>query len=272
MFCLALLNEVPPDHSPLAEQLASAGVLGRIAAALQLQLQQHIAPVWPYAQGAQVRDASADPSSVSSTETPATITPSLEDAPGAEAYHDDESDGQPDIFLGLDTVSDVDGATEALSHEGGEVCGDPECNGWTTVPSGLASYPTGVSPGQQIATEVCNPVQDRSYPVDLGDGGAPVMVSDFCYPAYFDTTLTGPTTYGEDKCGLPRVEPFQRSAGGYHLVRNADGSGEAQAFGDCPKADRIRAGKHAPGSRPARRGAPVKAHDPEATGPLPAAG
>jgi hypothetical protein len=265
VLCVALVNATPADHSPLAGQLAGAGVLARIAAALQVQLQQHVAPVWPYATGAIVREASG-PSDVGASETPATITPTLADAPGDIAYHDNEDDGIPDEFLGLDTCNTLDDVTEAISHENAEVCGDPPCNVWITVPAGLAAYPQGVSAGQQIAQELSDPVQDRSYPIDLGDGGPPVMVSDFCYPAYFDTSLTGPTTYGEDKCGLPRIEPFQRSSGGYQLVRNADGSGETQAMGKIHprKLDRAKQ----PSSRLHRRGVRP---DPDRTGPLPAA-
>jgi hypothetical protein len=251
MLCFVLINAVPAGHSALGDQLTPA-YLGRVAAAMQLQMTRDVAPYWPGAAGAVVRVGS-DSSDVGAQETPVTISPTLADAPGAIAFHDDEADGIPDEFLGLDTCSTLDDVSSALSHENAEVAGDPECDQWTPVPAGLPSYPTGVAAGQLIATELSDPVQDRSYPVDLGDGGAPVMVSDFCLPSYFTAAGDGPTTFGET-LGMARVEPFGRSPGGYQLVQNADGSGETQAFGDCPRADRLRAGKHATTSRPARRG------------------
>lgn len=253
MISIALLNTVPFDHSALAAQLTPPA-LARIAAALQIQAQQHVAQYWPNASGAKVRTIS-DSSELQPTDSPAYIVPTLDDAPGAEAYHDDAGT-DPDSFLALDTVSDVADVTTAQSHENCEIFGDPECNLWKTVPAELPAYPKGVIAGQQIALEISDPVQDRSYAIDLKDGGPVVMVSDFCLPAYFDTSMTGPTTYCEAAGLAPRIEPFQRSAGGYQLVRNADGSGETQAFGRISPAKLVKA-RH-PKSRLARRGIKVQ--------------
>lgn len=266
MLCVVMLNGVPADHSDLAAQLTPAW-LARAAAGLQKQLREHVAPAWPYAQGAVVRvGAGAD--DVADAETPCFIVANLDD-PNAEAYHADEGNGQPDEYMGLDTVATLDDVTSAIGHENDEVCGDPECDQWVTVPSGIA-LPNGLTPGMQIAREVCDPIQDRTYPIDLGDGGAPIIVPDFVLPAYFDLTITGPTSYGEAACGLPRLEPFNRTSGGYQLARNADGSGETQVFGYMPPHRRMKARHHS--SRTYRRGLRVGPSTPPRTSTPPQGG
>lgn len=240
MLCVVLLNEVDPSHSPLAAQL-TADWLARAAAALQTQLQRDVAPVWPYAQGAVVRVGSG-PSDLGAMETPMRITPTL-DVPDAVAYHDD-ANGYPDEFLGLDTCNALADVTSAIGHENDEVCGDPNCDQWVAVPSGLV-LPQGLVAGMQIAKETSDPLQDRSYEID----GIPV--SDFVYPAYFDVSISGPTSYGEAQGG-PRLEPFARTSGGYQIARQGDGSGETQFFGYMPEHKKKRARHHR--SRQFRRG------------------
>lgn len=235
-FCLALLNETPASHSPLAAELTAAW-LAQIAAALQTQLREHIAPVWSYATDAVCR-VCAGPTDLGLGEVPMRYLPELPDAPGAIAYHDDAG-GYPDEFLGLDTCSGLDEVGSATSHENAEVCGDPNCDQWAAITSGPMT-------GKELAYELCDPLQDRSYRV----GG--MLVSDFVYPAYFDPGLKGPTSYGEDKLGSPRLEPFARTSGGYQIVRNADGTGETQVFGAIPPL-RYRRAHHA-SSRLAKRG------------------
>lgn len=232
MISVVLINNVPASASALAAQLTPEW-LARCARALEIQLTQHLAPSWPYAVGSAVR-VGAGPSDLQLTDTPCNIIPSANDGGQEEAWHADELDGTPDSFLALDECRTLDDATEGLSHEQCEIIGNPWCSDFVTVPSGL-TLPAGVAAGQQVAHEISDPVQDRSYPVDLGDGQPPILVSDFVLPAYFDTSVSGPTTYGEAVCGLPRVEPFSRTSGGYQIVRNADGSGETQAFGAQPR-------------------------------------
>lgn len=227
MICLVLLNEVDPSHSPLAAQLTPEW-LTACAVALQTQLVRDVGPVWPYGQGAIVRVGSG-PDDVGQAEVPARILASLPDAPGAIAYHDDAG-GYPDVFLGLDTCSLLTEVSSALSHEACEMSADPNCDQWVTVPSGIA-LPDGLTAGQQIALEVCDPLQDRVY--TIGD----VTLSDFCLPAYFalGPTPDGPTSF----TGQPLAQ-FGRTFGGYQLVRNADGSGEAQVMGAMPEYRRKR--------------------------------
>ncbi len=218
---VALINRVPASHSALAA-LLTFGWMQELAASLQVQLQRDVAPFWPYAQDATVRFA-CSPRDVQPGEVPATIQPTMDDAPGDIAYHDDAG-GLPDEFLASDTCQSLDDLSKALSHENCEVCGDPMCDQWVTLPSGIA-LPAGVVAGQQVARENCDPIQERSY--RIGE----IAVSDFLTPAYFDPTISGPTSYGET-IGLPRVAPLSCLPGGYWLLRNADGSGESQLFGE----------------------------------------
>lgn len=249
MLCVVLLNEVPADHSDLAAQL-TPDWLARAAAGLQKQLREHVAPAWPYAQDAVVR-VGANATDFGDAETPCHIVATLDD-PEAEAFHADEDDGQPDEYMGIDTVATTDDITGAIGHENDEVCGDPECDQWVTVPDGI-DLPSGLlTSGMQIAREICDPLQDRTYPIDLGDGGPPIIVPDFVLPPYFSVALSGPTSYGEAACGYARLAPFGRTSGGYQLARNGDGSGETQVFGYMPPHRRMKA-KHR-SSRTYRRG------------------
>lgn len=260
MLCVVLLNEVPADHSDLAAQI-TPDWLARAAAGLQKQLREHVAPAWPYAQDAVVRVGSGA-ADVGDAETPCFIVANLDD-PGAVAEHSDQADGQPDEYMGIDTVATLDDITGAISHENGEVSGDPGCDQWVTVPDGI-DLPSGLlKTGMQIAHEVSDPIQDRTYTIDLGDGGSPIVVADFVLPPYFDLTLSGPTSYGEAACGYARIAPFGRTSGGYQLARNSDGTGETQVFGYMPPHKRMKA-KH-PSARTYRRGLRVAPSTPPRT-------
>lgn len=222
---LALLNLTPPDHSPLAAQMTAAW-LTRAATALTMQLSQHVAPHWPGAVGASVRVATL--AGLEPGESPFQFVPSLPDQPGDIAFHYD-ANGLPDAFEAIDTCATLDDVSCAAGHEGCEIPGDPNCDQWVTR-----------SDGRQQAVEVCDPVQARRYGIDLGDGEAPVQVSDFVLPTYFSDHGTGPTTYLELIGQAPRVEPFAIAQGGYALVRNGDGSGETEVFGTMTPARAMR--------------------------------
>lgn len=247
MLCVAILNEVDPSHSPLAAQI-TAGWLTRAAAAFQLQLREHVAPYYSYAAGAVVRVCS-EPSDLGDAEDPLRIIASDPSAPGAEAYHSFDG-GHPDEFLMTDTVNTLDDVSGAAAHENAETSGDATCDKYVTVPSGI-TLPTGLVAGMQIALEVSDPLQDRLYPIDLGDSQPPIMVADFVLPPYFDVSLSGPTSYGETRGG-PRLAPFDRTSGGYQIARQGDGSGETQIFG-CVPGHKLSRARH-PHSRWYRRG------------------
>lgn len=252
-FCFVVVNECDPASSPLAAQITQA-FLARAASAFQTQLRDHVAPHWPLAAGATFR-VGTGASDVGTGEIPDAIVANDPSAPGAMAYHYDTPDGVPDAYSMVDTMSGLGDLTEAMSHEHAEIVGDPNCDQYATVPKGIP-LPSGIRAGMQVAREIGDPLQDRSYPIDLGDGLPPIVVSDFALPAYFDVELAGPTSYGEAMGWSPRVLPFGRTPGGYQIARNADGSGETQVFGCVPdwKLARARRGR----GRWARRGLIVR--------------
>lgn len=221
---LALLNLAPAGSSALAAQISDAWMT-RLAMALQIQLDQHIAPHWPGAVGANVR--ACVPEQLQPGESPFQFLPSLPDQPGDIAYHYD-ANGLPDAFEALDTVATLDDVSLAASHEGGEITGDPNCDQWVPRPD-----------GKQQAVEVCDPVQARKYGIDLGDGLPPIQVSDFVLPSYFGKGET-PTTYLEIIGQGEHIEPLGIAQGGYALVRNGDGSGETQVYGTMTPARALR--------------------------------
>lgn len=231
MINVVIINNVPASESGLAAALTPTW-LDRCATALTIQLLQHVAPYWAYALDSSVRVGSG-PADLEVGDNPCNIIASAGGG-NAEAWHDDELNGVPDAFLVLDQCRSLDDATSGMSHEFCEIAGNPQCVSWVTAPSGIV-LPSGLVAGKQIAHEISDPVQDRGYTIDLGDGQAGIYVSDFVLPAYFDLTLTGPTTYGEAALGLPRVDPFGRTDGGYQIARNPDGTGEADVFGAEPR-------------------------------------
>ena len=207
---LALLNLTPPDHSPLAAQMTGAWMI-RLARALTIQLQAHVAPHWPGAVGACV-EVAASAGDFRPGESPFQFLPSLPDQPGDIAYHYD-ANGVPDAFEAVDTCGTLADLETAASHEACEIPGDPNCDQWVPRPD-----------GKQQAVEICDPVQARRYGIDLGDGLPPVQVSDFVLPTYFSSSTIGPTTYLELVGKGAHVDPFAIAQGGYALVRNADGT------------------------------------------------
>ena len=234
MICIVLLNEVPASHSTLAAQLTPAW-LESAAADLQAQLRDDVAPYWPAAEGAVVR-VGAGKHDVGAAEIPFRIVPTLPDAPDAIAYHD-FAGGFPDAFLGLDTCSTVDDVAEALSHENVEIVGDPTCDAWRPFAG-----------GGEIALELCDPVQSRSY------RGASVSLSDFVLPSFFDASLAAPRTFLAAQGKANDVDADAIAPGGYEIRRDAAGN-ESQVFGLVP-AHRLARARH-PSSRWHRRGVRV---------------
>ncbi len=250
MYCFVLIRQLDTDTSPLAAQVTPEW-LARTAAGLTKDLQQTVAQFWPEAAGAVVRVGSG-PSDVGPDEIPAFITPTTPE-PGAIAYHSDDGSAKPFIVLALDTVSTLQEAQEALSHEFDETIADAPCNRWADNGA-----------GEESAFEICDPVESNSYPVDLGDGGDPVWASDFVLPAFFSQNASGPYCYlalagnaQAQVAGTPSA-PFAVATGGYEVERTATGS-ETQVTAKVhpvagKRGARVQKGAHPWTSRTARRG------------------
>lgn len=123
------------------------------------------------------------------------------DVDGALAYHSVDALGRPYGRM-LPPSAPLD-ATD-LSHEILETRRDVDCDRWVKMPD-----------GNEIAVEVCDPVQGDSYIVQamvLGET-RPVSVSNYVLWAFFDPQATGPF----DKLGNVKA-PFGMSAGGYEAI------------------------------------------------------
>ncbi len=220
--------------SSLVPQITPAW-LTRCAVACQIQLDRDVSAEWG---GNFAVRVGSGPTDIASGEHVFALLDALPDAPGAIAYHDIDGNGAPVAYLALSTCSSLDDVSTAISHELCEAAGDPSCNAW--VDDGAREH----------AYELCDAVESTSYGVDLGDGQAPIAVSDFLLRAWFDSTAPGPYTHQNAVAA-----PFTMAAGGYEIQR-ASGTGEAQvnALAGSKRGALAAAGKHSWSSRAARRG------------------
>lgn len=143
------------------------------------------------------------------------------DAPGALAYHDEET-GAPISKVFVRTILDSQSSvTVAASHELVEMLVDPLCCAYTTTEDPLTLY----------ALEAADPVEDDALGFDV----AGFKMSDFVYPSWFDRTASGRPGVRFDHVGAFGLSrPFQVVAGGY-VITLKDGAVN-QVFGSSAKA------------------------------------
>jgi hypothetical protein len=123
------------------------------------------------------------------------------DQPDALAYHDLTPDGLPEskVFVKT-TLADHQLVSVSASHELVEMLVDPATNLMTTGPSPKLMY----------AYESADPVEELTFNVDG------IEMSDFVYPAYFET-FHKPGSVRFDQ--LNKVtRPFQILSGGYQII------------------------------------------------------
>jgi hypothetical protein len=192
-------------------------VLAFMAAAINLQMQRDVAPVW----GGEVWTCVALDSlagvAASQARKVLTFRTSLRVA-GALGLHTEASGVAyaealppgPAIPVGT-----IDGTT--ASHEVIETFGDPGCDAYLVGPS-----------GRRLARELADPVESNAYPiaVRIGPETRQVMVSNFVVPSWFNGG-GGPYDYLQHLNG-----PETMTAGGY--FEYLDGSGNSQqVFADA---------------------------------------
>lgn len=136
---------------------------------------------------------------VSSAAIGITLVESL-DVADAVGYHSVGSLGAPYGFVLADPTGSVVAWQRAASHELFEALVDPRCNEWAQDAT-----------GRLWALEVCDPVQDDWYGIDLSDGGGEIAISNWCTPAWFADP--GPARM-VDRMGLLDV-PWSLRPGGY---------------------------------------------------------
>ncbi|HKT73034.1 MAG TPA: hypothetical protein VJQ47_09105 [Steroidobacteraceae bacterium] len=138
------------------------------------------------------------------------------DSPGALAYHDLTPDGLPEskVFVRT-TIRNGDLVSVSASHELVEMLVDPAINLMTTGPDPKTIY----------AYESADPVEDLSFPVNA------IPMSDFVYPAYFET-FHKPGSVQFDQLGKV-TQPFQILSGGYQIIFK--GGKWSQLYGSAAK-------------------------------------
>lgn len=221
-------------------------ILAQLAAFLTIFANLHVSA--EYGGSHFIRPASG-PGDLQVGEIPFTILATLDNAPGAIAYHDRNSQGAPDCFDAI-TLSDTimgpgNSLLVALSHEVAETIAD---EGTNLVATG--------DDGKGYAREACDPVEQQSYEITLSDGTVG-HVSNFVLRSYFVPGHPGPydfmTSRGMFGAQAP-PGPLQVAPGGggnYQIVYSTIG-GAGQVTGSI--AARRAAKKHHPSSRTSRRG------------------
>jgi hypothetical protein len=189
--------------------------LSRLVEAMQLFLDHHFAPAW---------GLSAD-LSVTSGPVPGSFSMVFlddADAPGALAYHDEES-GAPLAKVFVKTIAAAgESLSVSASHELVEMLADPCANLYAIGPSGQPLY----------AYEVADAVEDDSLSIEV----AGFAMSDFVLPAWFDATaLARPGARFDHRGVLSR--PFELHPKGY-AIELSEGQFR-EVFGSEEKASRF---------------------------------
>jgi hypothetical protein len=205
--------------------------LAIIAAAVQTQVARDFAVAWGLSATSVIAVAKGHPAPPGS---PSIAVIDVPDVDGALGYHTDDG-GVYDGFVFCNPVLDNGGSilgspahpeepgvASVISHEVLELLGDPTCNRW--IDCGSEYVVSGVS-FTEVADEKCDPCEGDGYVI--GVGKAPVVVSNFLLPTWFDPLA--PTTVKTDFMGKLRGQ-FSMDAGGYIAVRDVTGS-EQQVFG-----------------------------------------
>jgi hypothetical protein len=197
-------------------------VLAAIAAAVSLQLNREFAA--EYGGNYHVR-AGANSTDVNAGEVPFALLASLADAPEAIAYHTTNGNGLPLLYDGI-TLSDSlygpgNSVSCAISHELLETAADPGANLWAA--DNVAT---------SFSREVCDPFEERTYPLVYGGFGLSISVSDFALQPYFIPGSVGPYSYMK-KIGLALTDASApltvNTSMGYQMVTPFSVTGIHQA-------------------------------------------
>jgi hypothetical protein len=150
------------------------------------------------------------------------------DQAGALGYHTEEQNGKIDGKVFINPILNNKGSltqgafsvSGCLSHEVIEAFGDPYCNYWVDM-----------SDKQQVALELCDPVENDFYYAYASpqlSAGPVVAVSNFVFPEWFDWGAAKTARFDLNK----RVTaPFQMLKNGYMVIRGIGGN-EQNVFGD----------------------------------------
>ena len=149
------------------------------------------------------------------------------DQAGALGYHDITPDGLPlgKVFAKT-TIGDGGAVSVTASHELLEMLGDPDINLTAELDDGSGS------PSKFYAYEVCDPCEDDQFGYKINN----VLVSDFVYPAYFESFRKPNSTQFDH--GKKITAPFTLLAGGYMGVLDLGNLSEGWQQVTASKSDR----------------------------------
>jgi hypothetical protein len=200
-----------------ASTVLKDGEIGKAIPALQTQVHQDFAPAW---------GVDADLVAVPKGSKPPPgawwlVILDNSDVAGALGYHDLTGEGLPlgKVFAGTDRKNGLQWTVTA-SHELLEMLADPDIN--------LAAYVDQPGGGIRLyAYEVC----DACEADDLGYRVGGTLVSDFVYPAWFESFRKAGGTQFDQQGRIE--EPFQLLPGGYISIYDCpSGHGWTQLTGD----------------------------------------
>jgi hypothetical protein len=200
---LITLVDHTDDHRP------PVGTLEAIAEALTTQIRRDFAPAWG------MQDATV---TVAGPGDKIHFFDSANQR-GAYGFHAVDPHGEPyahvaaeaSLKAGNTWVAGTDAISASASHEALEMMGDPAANEWCFD-----------GDHRLWSREVCDPVQENTYPILVG--GMEVTVSNFVLPAYFNPKAPGPY----DHLGILK-QPFTLAQGGYGVWDQA--TSDHDAFG-----------------------------------------
>ncbi len=208
---IAIVSETPDLSQPDAIE---------IAAVLERQLGEHVAPAW---QCAGV-DVAAFPS-LAAVPAGWSILAVLQNADqaGVLGYHDVTPDGRPFakvftgpiLFSGGSVKRGPNSIAVTISHEGIETVIDPYASFWCDAPN------DGTESPEEEAIEACDRVEDQAYVLDG------VWMSDFLTSRAFMVRTDRPATKAEDGPFdyLGKLAgPWDLTPGGY-CIRRRGGPG-----------------------------------------------
>jgi hypothetical protein len=186
--------------------------------AIQIQLTRDVFPAWNIACGTVSFYPTA--SAVPAGAWTIFVIDNDTQVAGALGYHEETADKvvgyimcQPILSNG-GTVMNFNPAnpgayavSSTLSHEIIEAVGDCFAGFW--------SDGTPIPQGTEYAMELCDPVENDSYPITVANGTV-VAVSNFITPAWFDPQATS----GKFDFLGKLTKPFSMDNGGYMIVRS----------------------------------------------------
>jgi hypothetical protein len=206
-YAFVLVNQSTVTDAQYGGALTDA-LLEQIGQSVVEQIASDVSPVWGGA-GTTIRVGKPDGSDVLPTEVACFIQDTLQNAPGAAAYHDRLPNGAPVAYFAREDNNSILSGSGALSvdvsHEILETIGDPGANRWADYGDLSSSK----------ALELCDQVQNTVYSVGS------VSVSNFLLPAAFDPGAPGPWDFLKV---MPNGDDYSN---GYMIVRQATQASDA---------------------------------------------